>query len=62
VTWSETTTAEYVLGQCADPTITPTDGTVFGSSYYQVSIAKNGEKGVLRYTTGGSDPTEASLV
>jgi len=60
--WSETTTAEYALGQCADPTITPTDGMVFGSSNYQVSIAKNGEKGVLRYTTDGSDPTEASPV
>jgi len=60
--WSETTTVEYALGQCADPTITPTDESVFGSSYYQVSIAKNGEKGVLRYTTGGSDPTEASPV
>ena len=60
--WSETATAEYALGQCADPTITPADGAVFDNSNYQVSIAKNGEKGVLRYTTDGSDPTEASPI
>lgn len=60
--WSETTTAEYALGQCADPSITPADGTVFGNSNYQVEIAKNGEKGVLRYTTDGSEPTETSPV
>lgn len=60
--WSETATAEYALGQCADPIITPADGTVFGNSNYQVSIAKNGERGSLRYTTDGSDPTETSPV
>ena len=60
--WSETATAEYALGQCADPIITPADGTVFGNSNYQVSITKKGEKGVLRYTTDGSDPTETSPV
>lgn len=60
--WSETATAEYALGQCADPTITPADGAVFDNSNYQVSIAKNGEKGVLRYTTDGSDPTATSPI
>ena len=60
--WSETAAAEYALGQCADPTITPADGTVFDNSNYQVSIAKNGEKGILRYTTDGSDPTESSPI
>ena len=60
--WSETATAEYALGQCADPSISPADGTVFGNSNYQVEIAKNGEKGVLRYMTDGSEPTEASAV
>ena len=60
--WSETATAEYALGRCADPTITPADGTVFDNSNYQVTITKNGEKGVLRYTTDGSDPTESSPI
>lgn len=62
MTWSETTMAEYALGQCENPTIMPTDGTVFGNSNYQVEIAKNGEKGVLRYTTDGSDPTADSPI
>ena len=60
--WSETAMAEYALGQCANPIITPADSTVFGNSNYQVSITQNGEKGILRYTTDGSDPTENSPV
>ena len=60
--WSKTATAEYALGQCADPTITPADGTVFDESNYQISIAKGDERGTLRYTIDGSNPTETSPV
>lgn len=60
--WSETATAEYALDRCADPVITPADGTVFSNSNYQVAIDRNGEKGVLHYTIDGSDPTEASPI
>ena len=59
---SEVVTAEYALGQCADPVITPNDGTTFEWAGEQVSINWQGEDGVLRYTTDGNDPTPESLV
>ena len=59
---SDVATASYALGQCADPIILPTDGTVFRHSGQEVSITKNGEEGVLRYTIDGSDPTPASAI
>ena len=59
---SDVATAEYALGQCADPVITPNDGATFEWSGEQVSISWQGEDGVLRYTTDGSDPTRESPV
>ena len=59
---SEVVTAEYALGQCADPVITPNDGTTFEWAGEQVSINWQGEDGVLRYTTDGNDPTPESPV
>ena len=59
---SEVVTAEYALGQCADPVITPGDGTFFEWAGQVVSIDWQGEDGVLRYTTDGSDPTIESPV
>ncbi len=59
---SEVAVAEYALGQCADPIITPTDGTSFEHSGQMVSIDWQGEDGVLCYTTDGSDPTAESPV
>ncbi len=59
---SEVVTAEYALGRCSDPVITPKDGTSFEWASQVVSIEWQGEDGVLRYTTDGSDPTVESPV
>lgn len=59
---SDVVTAEYALGQCADPVITPNDGATFDWAGEQVSISWQGEDGVLRYTTDGNDPTPESPV
>ena len=59
---SDVVTAEYALGQCADPVITPNDGATFEWAGELVSISWQGEDGVLRYTTDGSDPTSESPV
>ena len=58
---SEVVTAEYALGQCADPVISLADGTEFAHSNQVVSIAWNND-GVLRYTLDGSEPTAESAV
>ena len=52
--------AEFAAGRCADPVITPSNGTVFEHAGQSVSIAWQGEDGVLRYTTDGQDPTADS--
>ncbi len=54
--------AEYAIGQCPNPIITPADGSTFNWAGQAVSITKNGDDGVLRYTTDGSDPTAASPI
>ena len=54
--------AEFALGRCADPVITPSDGTAFWHSGLSVTIAWAGEDGVLRYTLDGSEPTKTSPV
>lgn len=59
---SDVVTAEYALGQCDNPVITPSDGATFEWSGEQVSISWQGEDGVLRYTTDGSDPTPTSPI
>lgn len=59
---SDVSTAEYALGQCADPVIKPNDGSTFEWAGQVVSIDWQGEDGVLRYTTDGSDPTTESPV
>jgi hypothetical protein len=59
---SEVVTAEYALGQCDNPVITPSDGYCFDGDSQLVSINKRGEEGVLRYTTDGSVPTQESPV
>ena len=59
---SDVSVAEYALGRCADPVVSPADGTVFDHSGLEVSIAWTGNDGVLRYTLDGSDPTAASAV
>ena len=59
---SDVVTASYALGQCADPIVSPEDGTVFEHSGLVVTIDQNGEEGVLRYTIDGSDPTSLSAV
>ncbi len=59
--YSDVVTAEYALGQCVDPVITPMTGT-FHHSGQVVRIDQNGEEGTLRYTLDGSDPTVASKV
>ena len=59
---SDVATAEYALGQCGDPVITPEDGSSFEWAGQSVSIDWAGEDGVLRYTTDGSDPTSESPV
>ena len=59
---SEVAVAEYALGQCDNPIITPSDGTDFEHSGQQVSIDWSGADGTLRYTTDGSDPTAESPV
>ena len=57
---SDVFTASYAFGRCADPVVSPEDGTVFEHSGQIVTIDKNGEEGVLRYTTDGTDPTRES--
>lgn len=59
---SDVVTTSYALGRCADPIVSPRDGTVFKHSGQIVTIDKNGEEGVLRYTTDGSEPTRESPV
>ena len=58
---SEVVTAEYALGQCADPVFSLADGAEFEHSNQEVSIAWNSD-GVLRYTLDGSDPTAESPI
>lgn len=58
---SEVVTAEYALGQCADPVISLADGAEFAHSNQEVSIAWNND-GVLRYTLDGSEPTAESPI
>ena len=57
---SDVFTASYAFGRCADPVVSPEDGTVFEHSGQIVTIDKNGEEGVLRYTTDGTEPTRES--
>ena len=59
---SEVAVVEYAAGQCANPVITPADGTEFEHVGQSVSIAWSGADGVLRYTTDGSDPTAESPI
>lgn len=59
---SDIVTASYALGRCADPIVSPVDGTVFKHSGQMVRIDQNGEEGVLRYTIDGTDPTAESPV
>ena len=59
---SDIAVAEYALGQCADPVISPSDGSSFEWAGQTVSIDWQGEDGVLRYTTDGSDPTNESPI
>ena len=58
---SEVVTAEYALGQCADPVFSLADGAEFEHSNQEVSISWNND-GVLRYTLDGSDPTVESPI
>ena len=58
---SEVVTAEYALGQCADPVFSLADGAEFEHSNQAVSIAWNND-GVLRYTLDGSEPTAESPI
>ncbi len=58
---SEIVTAEYALGQCADPVFSLADGSEFAHSNQEVSIAWNND-GVLRYTLDGSEPTAESPI
>ena len=58
---SEVVTAEYALGQCADPVFSLADGAEFEHSNQEVSIAWNSD-GVLRYTLDGSEPTAESPI
>ena len=58
---SEVVTAEYALGQCADPVFSLADGSEFEHSNQEVSIAWNND-GVLRYTLDGSEPTAESPI
>ena len=59
---SDIVTASYALGRCADPIVSPVDGTVFKHSGQMVRIDQNGEEGVLRYTIDGTEPTVESPV
>ena len=59
---SDVVTCEYAPGRCADPIVSPVDGTVFKRSGQIVTIDKNGEEGVLRYTIDGTEPTAGSPV
>ena len=58
---SEVVTAEYALGQCADPVFSLADGAEFEHSNQEVSITWNND-GVLRYTVDGSEPTAESPI
>ncbi len=57
---SDVAVAEFALGQCVDPVITPADETEFEHVGQSVAIAWQGADGVLRYTIDGSDPTVES--
>ena len=59
---SDVVTASYALGQCADPVVSPRDGTVFKHSGQVVRIDQDGEEGVLRYTIDGTEPTVVSPI
>ena len=56
----EVVVSSYALGQCPDPIIVSSCGDVFTHGQVRVSINWDCEDGVLRYTTDGSDVTEAS--
>ncbi|MGN0846075.1 MAG: chitobiase/beta-hexosaminidase C-terminal domain-containing protein [Kiritimatiellia bacterium] len=59
---SELAEAEYALGKCAAPIISPADGTVFTHTGQVVSIARIDSEGLLRYTRDGSDPSPVSPI
>ena len=57
---SDVVVAEYAMGRCTDPIVSPVDGTVFEHSNQEVSITGGATDGILRYTVDGSDPTVTS--
>ena len=57
---SEVAVAHYALGQCPDPVIVSAGGETFLQKGNQVALDWECADGVLRYTTDGSDVTEAS--
>lgn len=62
---STVSVAEYAIGQCSNPIITPASGASFEWAGQEVSIAWEpdaADNGVLRYTTDGSDPTADSPI
>jgi hypothetical protein len=63
---SDVATAAFALGQCEDPAITSSCGTIFGTAYgclkSIVSISYGGAEGTLHYTLDGSEPTAESAV
>lgn len=61
-THSDVVTCEYAPGRCANPVVSPRDGAVFKHSGHIVTIDKNGEEGVLRYTIDGTEPTRESPI
>ena len=61
-TGSEVVTAEYALGQCADPVISTTGGETFYHKGNVVTIGYDGTEGVVHYTIDGSEPTAESPI
>ena len=63
--YSRVSTADYALGTCANPVIAPEGGSaevaeggyVFYRDGQTVTIDRNGEEGMIRYTLDGTDPT-----
>ena len=66
--YSETATADYALGTCANPVIAPEGGSavvaeggyVFNRNGQTVTIVRNDEDGTIRYTLDGTEPTAES--